>query len=121
MRIPGFALRSWAVFYPAGENTGDGAVDQASKRVKCQLATKTVVVDDMGGKTLTQWSVIRIRPSVRIGQPRRVPRVGDQVLVGVVKRKVISVEPVMGTGSAVAYLEVTVADSTGSRTVTGNS
>lgn len=121
MRIPGFALRSRVVFIATGENTGDGETLQAAKPVKCQLATKTVSVDDVNGKTLTQWSVIRVRPTTRIGSPRRTPAVGDLARVGVVTRKVISVEPVNGPGTAVAYLEITVADSTGSRTVTGNS
>lgn len=120
MRIPGFAMRTPVTFIPRAESRGDGPIDGTPKTVKGQVATKQAMVNDATGKTLTRWTVVRIRPTVRIGSPKRAPAAGDQVKVNGLTREILAVEAVTSPGSAVAYLECTAADSAGTQTVTGN-
>lgn len=120
MRIPGFALRSTVEILPAGEDYGDGPIDQAPVTVKAQLAAKQAVVIDQNGRTLTRWTVARIRPTVLVGSPGRRPAPGDRIRIDGLVREITAVEPVLGPGAAVAYLEITTANGSAGQGIAGD-
>lgn len=108
MRIPGVLLRTPILIEPSLGNTGDGDTYGTAVRVKAAVKTRVEVSNDATGQTITTWATCRIRPTTRIGG--RTPAAGDRVTVNGVARKLASVAPVQGPGTAVSFLELVAGD-----------
>lgn len=109
MRIPGAALRDTILIEPALGFTGDGYGYGPAESVRAATKARHTVAADSGGATVFLWSRARIRPDVLVtgaGGTKRPPAAGDRVTVNGSPQLLLSVEPVQGPGTAVAYLEL---------------
>lgn len=110
MRIPGSLLRTPGTITPAGASTGDGVVPGDPVPVLGQARHSTVLIDGTEGQTLTSVVKFRIRNTVQVGTSGRAPAPGDLLTLSGETRRIEMVEPIVGPGAAVAFLDLTTGD-----------
>lgn len=104
MKIPGLVLRTPITITPSLGNTGDGDTYGTPRRVRGDVDQRAAVTQGAEGAAVVAWAKVRIRPTVRVGDPPRPPAVGDLVATpGGDGRPIVDVQPAQGPGRAVSF------------------